>query len=139
MKASMIAAIVLVNSLAVFAQDAAKAAPKQNPMSFLIMMGVVFAIIYFLMIVPQKKKQKETQNMLGAIKKGDKVVTIGGMIGTVGNVKDTTVMVKIADDTVVEYRKTAIAAILNDDGTDKVATPVKKDATANKNTEKTDK
>jgi preprotein translocase subunit YajC len=48
------------------------------------------------------------------MKKGDKIVTIGGLLGTVGNVKDTTVMVKIADNTVVEFRKSSIASILND-------------------------
>jgi preprotein translocase subunit YajC len=76
---------------------------------------VIFAIIYFLMIMPQKKKQKETQNMLNNIKKGDKIVTIGGLLGTVGNVKETTVMVKIADNTVVEFRKSSIASVLNED------------------------
>jgi preprotein translocase subunit YajC len=116
MRYHLMSALVLCNSLALFAQD--KAAPKpgqSNPMTFLIMMAVIFAIIYFMMIMPQKKKQKETQNMLNNIKKGDRIVTIGGLLGTVGNVKDTTVMVKIADNTVVEFRKSSIATILNED------------------------
>ena len=115
MRYYLMSALVLCNSLALFAQD--KAAPKpgqSNPMTFLVMMAVIFAIIYFMMIMPQKKKQKETQNMLNNIKKGDRIVTIGGLLGTVGNVKDTTVMVKIADNTVVEFRKSSIATILND-------------------------
>jgi preprotein translocase subunit YajC len=115
MRYYLMSALVLCNSLALFAQD--KAAPKpgqSNPMTFLIMMAVIFAIIYFMMIMPQKKKQKETQNMLNNMKKGDRIVTIGGLLGTVGNVKDTTVMVKIADNTVVEFRKSSIATVLND-------------------------
>jgi preprotein translocase subunit YajC len=120
MKTYLMSAIVLVGSLSAFAQ--VQTPPKtagQSPMSMLIMMGVIFAIIYFLMIMPQRKKQKETQNMLSNMKKGDKIVTVGGLLGTVGNVKDTTVMVKVSDNTVVEFRKSAIAAIINDDKTEK--------------------
>jgi preprotein translocase subunit YajC len=120
MKTYLVSALVLINSMSLFAQT--QAAPKaggQNPMSMLVMMAVIFAIIYFLMIMPQRKKQKETQNMLNNMKKGDKIVTVGGLLGTVGNVKDSSVMVKIADNTVVEFRKSAIATILNEDKDDK--------------------
>jgi preprotein translocase subunit YajC len=116
MKAKLVSALVMLSAFSLFAQD--KPAPKaggQDPMTFLIMMAVIFAIIYFLMILPQRKKQKETQNMLSNMKKGDKVLTIGGMLGTVGNVKDTTVMVKIAENTVVELKKSAIASIVNEE------------------------
>jgi preprotein translocase subunit YajC len=122
MKTYLMSAVVLISSISACAQ--AQAAPKagQSPVSMLVMMGVIFAIIYFLMIMPQRKKQKETQNMLSNMKKGDKIVTIGGLLGTVGNVKDTTVMVKISDNTVVEFRKSAIASVINDDKTDKTET-----------------
>jgi preprotein translocase subunit YajC len=116
MRHYLVSALVLCNSLAVFAQDKAAAKPgSQSFMPTLLMMAVIFAIIYFLMILPQKKKQKETQSMLNNMKKGDKIVTLGGMLGTVGNVKDNTVMVKIAENTVVEFRKSAIGAVLNDE------------------------
>jgi preprotein translocase subunit YajC len=118
MKSYRSAVLVLVGAMSLFAQAAPAAKGQQGSMQFLLMMGVIFAIIYFLMIMPQKKKQKETQNMLSNVKKGDKIVTIGGMIGTIGNVKDHTFMIKIADNTVVEYRKSAIAALLNDDGSE---------------------
>jgi preprotein translocase subunit YajC len=120
MKTYLMSAIVLLSSVSLFAQT--QTPPKtggQSPVSMLVMMGVIFAIIYFLMIMPQRKKQKETQNMLSNMKKSDKIVTIGGLLGTVGNVKDTTVMVKIADNTVVEFRKSAIASIINEDKVDK--------------------
>ncbi len=116
MKSKFASALVAISAFSLFAQD--KAAPKaggQDPMTFLIMMAVIFAIIYFLMILPQRKKQKETQNMLNNMKKGDKVLTIGGALGIVGNVKDTTVMVKIAENTVVEFKKSAIATIVNEE------------------------
>jgi preprotein translocase subunit YajC len=108
---------VIGATVATFAQAAPAGKPKGGfgDPTFIFMMVIMFAIIYFLMLRPQQKKQKETQNMLSNLKKGDKVVTIGGMLGTVGNVKDTTVMVKIADNTVVEFRKSAIASVNADE------------------------
>lgn len=115
MRYYLTAGLVMLNSAALFAQTATGSQPgTKNMMPTLLMMGVVFAIIYFLMILPQQKKQKETQNMLKNVKKGDRIVTVGGLLGTVGNVKDDTVMVKIADNTVVEFRKSAIGSILSD-------------------------
>jgi preprotein translocase subunit YajC len=116
MRSSLTAGLVMLNSAALFAQTATGGATPgtKNMMPTLLMMGIVFAIIYFLMIMPQQKKQKETQNMLKNVKKGDRIVTVGGMLGTVGNVKDDTVMVKIADNTVVEFRKSAIGSILGE-------------------------
>jgi preprotein translocase subunit YajC len=119
MKTYLVSAFVLMSSISLFAQTQSAPRAGQSPVSMLVMMGVIFAIIYFLMIMPQRKKQKETQNMLNNMKKGDKIVTVGGLLGTVGNVKDTTVMVKISDNTVVEFRKSAIASIINDDKTEK--------------------
>ena len=109
---SLAAALLPVTSA--FAQAAAPGAKKGPDVTMIIMMVVLFGIVYFMMIRPQQKKQKEVQNMLKGMKKGDKVVTIGGMLGIVGSLKDDTVMLKIADNTVVEYRKSAIAAVLGD-------------------------
>jgi preprotein translocase subunit YajC len=116
MRYYLTAGLVMLNSAVLFAQTAAGGTTPgtKNMMPTILMMGIVFAIIYFLMIMPQQKKQKETQNMLKAMKKGDKIVTIGGLLGTIGNVKDDTVMVKIADNTVVEFRKSAIGSILGE-------------------------
>lgn len=120
MKSSLIPAIILLNSFILFAQDKAAQKPVgANPMAPFLMIAIIIAIMYFLMYLPQKKKQKEAQTLLNSIKKGDKVVTIGGMYGTVGNVKENTVMVKIADNAVVEFRKTAIASVVNDDKPEK--------------------
>ena len=81
-------------------------------MSFLpiLLMVVVF---YFLLIRPQRKREKETKNMLAAIKKGDKVVTIGGIRGTIVAVKEGTVLLKVDDNTKIEFNKSAISQVLN--------------------------
>jgi len=105
-----------------FGQDKKPAQPV-SPMSglggMMPMLLFMFVIIYFMMIRPEQKKSKARQLLLAGIKKGDKVLTASGMIGMVGNVKDTTVMVKIADDTVVEFTKSAITSIINSDGSEK--------------------
>ena len=79
-------------------------------MSFLPFIAII-AIFYFLIIRPQNKKQKETQKMLSAIKKGDKIVTAGGIHGIVQHVKDTTVIVKVDENTKLEFSRTAISVV----------------------------
>jgi preprotein translocase subunit YajC len=66
--------------------------------SMLILMGMIFAIFFFLVIRPQMRKEKERQEMLKNIKKNDKVVTAGGMLGTVVSVKDRWVVLKIDEN-----------------------------------------
>jgi len=74
---------------------------------------LIFGIFYFLIIRPQQKKQrlaqKEREEMLTALKSGDKVVTTGGIYGTIVAVKDTTVQLRIAQSVSVEVLRTAIA------------------------------
>ena len=70
-------------------------------------------IFYFLIIRPQRKRDKEAKEMLAAIKKGDKIVTIGGIRGTVAVVKESTVIVKVDDNTRIEFSKNAISSVLN--------------------------
>lgn len=73
----------------------------------------IILIMYFLMIRPQNKKQKELQRMLDALKKGDKVVTIGGIHGTVTNVKDDIVTLRVDDNTKIDFNRSAIASVVN--------------------------
>lgn len=79
----------------------------------LVTFALVIGIFYFLIIRPQNKKQKETKNMINAMKKGDKVVTIGGIRGTVQSVKDEVVIVKVDENTKLEMNKSAVSAVLN--------------------------
>jgi preprotein translocase subunit YajC len=71
------------------------------------------AIFYFFVIRPQSRKQKETQKMLSAIKKGDKVVTIGGIHGVVQAVKENsnTVVIKVDEDTKIEFSRNAVSSV----------------------------
>lgn len=82
---------------------------------------LIVLIMYFFMIRPQNKKQKETQKMIDALKKGDKVVTIGGIHGVISSTKERTVVVKVQSGAEVEFNRTAIATVI----ADKPAEPVK--------------
>jgi len=79
----------------------------------LVTFALVIGIFYFLIIRPQNKKQKETKAMIDAVKKNDKVVTIGGIRGTVLSVKEETVIVKVDDECKMEFNKSAISTVLN--------------------------
>jgi preprotein translocase subunit YajC len=76
--------------------------------------GLVILIFYFLIIRPQNKKQKDTERMLSAIKKGDQIVTIGGIHGTISALKDGSVVVKVDDSTKIEFSRSAIASVVAD-------------------------
>lgn len=76
-----------------------------------IVMGLIFFIFYFLIIKPQKQKEAEHQKMLKALDKNDEVVTLGGIYGTIINVKDNSVVLRIADTVKVEVEKHAIAGL----------------------------
>ncbi len=98
-------------------QIAAAAAPAPqagNPMAFLFSMVIIFGIFYLLIIRPQQKKQNELKRQLEGVKKGDKIVTSGGIIGTVAAIKDeNTVVVKISDNVRVDVVRGYISGILN--------------------------
>jgi preprotein translocase subunit YajC len=72
---------------------------------------LIIAIFYFLIIRPQNKKQKETQRMLEALKKGDKIVTIGGIHGVIQSVKESSVIVKVDEATKIEFSRSAISSV----------------------------
>jgi len=78
----------------------------------LIVMPLIILVFYFLVMRPQNKKQKEAKKMLESIRKGDRVVTIGGLRGTVVTVKDDVVVLKVDDNTKLEYSKNAVATVL---------------------------
>ena len=80
---------------------------------------LIILIFYFFLIRPQNKKQKETEKMIAALKKGDKIVTIGGIHGVVSSTKEKTVIVKVDDNTKLEFSRTAIAGV-EPEKTDKI-------------------
>ena len=77
-----------------------------------IFLGGLIILMYLFMLRPQSKQRKEHQQMLDVLKKGDKVVTIGGIYGIVTNVKDKIVTVKIADNVKVEMLRSGIAQVV---------------------------
>ena len=93
----------------------------------LIMFAAVILIFYFLIIRPQRKRDKEAKDMLAAIKKGDKIVTIGGIRGTVAIVKESTVIIKVDDNTRIEFSKSAISQVLNKKEEPAAEKPAKKE------------
>ncbi|MFZ5517493.1 MAG: preprotein translocase subunit YajC [Candidatus Zhuqueibacterota bacterium] len=77
-------------------------------------MILIFVIMYFLIFRPQAKKQKEQRKMIEALKKGDKIITIGGMYGQVVGLKEKegTILVKIAENTKIELVRSSVARII---------------------------
>jgi preprotein translocase subunit YajC len=103
---------LIASTVSVFAQEGGEAPGGGGLASWLPMMLVMFAIVYFLMIRPEQKKQKDRRAMMESIKKGDKVLSLAGIYGTVTNVKGSTIMVKIADNTTVEMTKAAVSSVV---------------------------
>ncbi|GAB3629234.1 preprotein translocase subunit YajC [Pandoraea terrae] len=96
-----------------FAQTAgaSSAGPLGNLTSFLPLV-LMFVVLYFIMIRPQMKRQKEHRNMLAAIAKGDEIVTSGGMAGRVTKVGETFITVEIAENVEINVQKGAITTLL---------------------------
>lgn len=72
---------------------------------------LIIVVFYLLVFRPQSKKQKEMQKMIENIKKNDKVTTIGGIKGTIVNIKDDTVVLKVDDSTKLEFLKSAVSSV----------------------------
>ena len=100
--------------------QAAGGNPTMQMLSTLVTFGLVFVIFYFLIIRPQNKKQKEAKKMVEAMKKGDKVVTIGGVHAVIHSVKETTVILKVDENTKMEFSKSAVQAVVAKGTDDKV-------------------
>jgi preprotein translocase subunit YajC len=81
-----------------------------SPLSFWLMMGALFLVMYALIIHPQRKQQKEHQKMLGEVARGDQVVTNGGIHGRVTGITDDVLTIEIAQNVKVKVNKTAIAS-----------------------------
>ncbi len=80
--------------------------------SSLLPFVLIIVVFYFLILRPQQKRQKQRQSLLEGVKKGDKIVTSGGLHGTVEGIEDNTVLVKVADNVKLKMEKAAIATIV---------------------------
>ena len=79
--------------------------------STLIMFGAIFAIFYFMIIRPQQKKAKEREALVSALNKGDKVVTNGGMHGTIAGLDEKTCLIDFGNNIKIKFDRSAIANI----------------------------
>lgn len=95
-----------------------------NPFIQLVPLVLIFVVFYFFMIRPQQKKQKDREQVLDSIKRGDRVVTIGGIHGTVAGIETEkkTVLVQVADNLKIKFERSAIANIEKQETGDKLAT-----------------
>jgi preprotein translocase subunit YajC len=86
--------------------------------STVIMFSLIILIFYFMILRPQQKRQKDRQKLLDAVKKGDKVITAGGLHGTVVGLEDKTVLIQVADNVKMKFETTAISAVTSTDGSE---------------------
>ena len=80
--------------------------------STLIMFSLIIFIFYFMILRPQQKRQKDRQKLLESVQKGDKIVTVGGVHGTIVGMEEKTVLVQIADNVKVKLEKSAVSSIV---------------------------
>lgn len=95
--------------------QAAQAAPQQGGgWSMWVMLALIFVVMWFFMIRPQRKQQKELENFRNALKKGDKVVTIGGIYGTVCEIKEDSVLIEVDNNVKIRVSKQALVKDFSD-------------------------
>ena len=102
----------MLHALIAQAQSASPAAGGPNPIASFVPLILIFIIMYFLLFRPQMRKQKDQQRLVSTLKTGDRVVTASGIHGLISNVKDTTVILKVADNVKIEIEKSAVTAVL---------------------------
>ncbi len=81
----------------------------------MIPMLLVFVIFYFLLIRPQKKEQQKTEKMIAQLQKGDKIITIGGIHGTISSTKEKTLIIKVDENCKMEINRSAVGVVLKDE------------------------
>ena len=95
-----------------YAQAAAPAATASGGLMSMLPLVLMFVVLYFVMIRPQMKRQKETKAMLDALSKGDEVVTQGGLVGKISKLGDTFVNVEVANGVELQIQRVAIIQVL---------------------------
>jgi preprotein translocase subunit YajC len=86
---------------------------QQSSVFMFVWLGLMVGLFYFMLIRPQKRREKERLTLLNAVKTGDRVLFAGGMLGVVANVKEKTLIVKIADNVKVEIVRSAVSQVLD--------------------------
>lgn len=88
------------------------AGPLGGGSEMFIMIGIFFAIMYFMIIRPQQKRAKEHQSLIGSLSKGDEVETTGGMLGKISKVGDNSLQIEVSEGVVVKLQKNSISKVL---------------------------
>ncbi|GIV59626.1 preprotein translocase subunit YajC [Rhodocaloribacter litoris] len=88
---------------------------QANPLAMFLPLILIFIVFYFFIIRPQKKKEDQRKKMIEAVKKGDRIVTIGGVHGTVTQVDETSVLAQVDSNTKLRIEKNAIATVIGKD------------------------
>jgi preprotein translocase subunit YajC len=83
-------------------------------LGLLLPLVLIFVVFYFFIIRPQQKRQKERQNLLSALKKGDKVIAAGGLHGTVIGIEEKTVLLQVADNVKIKCERSSVITILRE-------------------------
>ncbi len=94
--------------------QAAQTAQQGGGWSMWIMLALIFVVMWFFMIRPQRKQQKELENFRNALQKGDKVVTIGGIFGTVVEIKEDSVLIEVDNGVKIRVSKQALVKDFSD-------------------------
>ncbi len=107
---------LLLNQLGTVIAAAHEATPEgQSTIWSFLPLILIFAGFWFLMIVPQRKKQKQHDQLINGLKSGDEVLTAGGIFGTITNVKDDRFVLKVSDNTKIEVLKSCVQTRIDKD------------------------
>lgn len=87
----------------------------QSQYASLLWLVAFFAIMYFMLIRPQQQRQKKLQETINNLRVGDRIITIGGIHGTIDVIKDDSFIVKVADKVLIEFQKNAVSQLMDDD------------------------
>jgi preprotein translocase subunit YajC len=104
-----------LNLLLAMAPQGGTGAGGGSMVSTFVMFGAIFLIFYFMIIRPQQKRAKEREKLLSSIEKGDKVITSGGVHGTVAGVEEKTILLQVTENVKLKIERSAITTILNRD------------------------
>ena len=114
----LIAVLALISSCVATATPTSGSSSTSSTTSTLYLVGflvVIFALFYFVMIRPQRKRQKEQQNMVNTLQKGDKVITAGGIFGVIDNIREDSVVIKVEGGTLLRVAKGSIMVLKDQD------------------------
>ncbi len=95
-----------------FAEAPAAAAGEPNPLVTLLMFAGLFVFMYLLIIRPQRKRQKEHQQLVAALAKGDEVVTSSGILGRIGKIEGDYLVLEVSDTVALKFQRSAVHAVL---------------------------